>query len=323
MSTNQLSRILRAPITYVWFSVSLFLLALAIALLDLGAQFGQPLLFRLVVSVATPVAIIGHGVATWATHPRSRLSHGLAFAAWMFIAVSLSAYYVLSLDARLRALVEQFIADLYQLGQTLYAALFGVGLTISLTAIVVDEAGRRAVQGDGQSVLASIMPNVAIALAIVTSAVHLYDFGNRVAAVGLFGCISATVMADVAFIAIKANIQTQLDARRKSGVYDVFDLIAWSAFGLLVAVYLIAINGAAVAASTAPSIEEFRQQPFISALIWVYGMSPTILLAGIAAMTVLTKVVDYRSGGKKSALPSPSMGKEPSLNALLGQLKRD
>lgn len=297
---KNIARVLRAPITYVWFSISLFLFALFIALLDLGAQFNQPVLFRIVVGVATPVAVLGHGVSTWATHPRSRLAHGLAFAAWMFIAVSLSAYYVLSLDAQLRALVEQFISDLYQLGQTLYAALFGIGLTISLTSIVVEEAGKRGVQGDGQAVLANILPNVAVALAIVTSAVHLYDFGNRVAAVGLFGCISATIMADVAFVAIKANIQTQLDARRKSGVYDVFDLVAWSAFGLVVAVYLIAINGAAVAANTAP-IEEFRRQPFVSALIWLYGMSPTILLAGIAVMTVLTKVVDYRS--KAATIP--------------------
>ncbi|MFN4294957.1 MAG: hypothetical protein ACK4JD_12590 [Thermoflexales bacterium] len=314
----RIERSLRQPIAYVWTAVGLFLIALFVALLDLGAKFNQPIIFRLVVSLATPIAVIGHGAATWSEHTRSRLAHGIAFAAWMLISVSMSAYYVLSLDAQLRVLVERFAADLFSLGQTLYAALFGIGLTISLTAVVVDEAGKRRANEDGQVVIASLMPNVAITLAIVTSAVHLYDFGQRVAEVGVFGCLAATVMADVTFLAIKANIQTQLDARRKMGVYDAFDLIAWSAFGLLVAAYLIAINGAAVAANTAPSIAEFRREPVINALVWLYGMSPTVLLAGIAAMTVLTKVVDYRSDRFRTSKPQLQQGaKAPKQNGMV------
>lgn len=287
------------PAYLVWASLVLFLAALTYALFDLGGRFGQPLFFRLLVAAAVPVATLGHAIAAWYPSSKSRLVHGAAFAGWMLIAVALAAFYVLDGSEFLRARAESFVRELFQLGQTLYSALFGIGIFVSLTAMTVERAMRAAPQDNARQTLADAMPQLAILLAMVTSAVHLWDFGSRVALSDLFSTLSATIMADAAFLAVKFNIQAQLEARRRTGGYDMFDLVAWSVFGVVIAVYLIAINGAAVLSRSAPDIEAFRREGVVPFLITFYGMSPSVLLLGLAAMRVLTGVVDYRHGKRE------------------------
>lgn len=290
-----------SPTQLVWAAVALFLSSLFAAIIDLGAQFGQSVIFRVAVASSVVLATLGHAVIAWQPSPRTRLAHGLAFAAWMVISVSMASFYVLSRSPALRDAAQEIVGDLFALGQTLYTALFGIGLAITLTCILIDEAGKRTLQGNPQEAIAGFSVSFAIGGAIVASSVHLFEFGGLVANQDLFSRVAATAIADVGFLAIKAIISIQLDRRARTGVYDVFDLVAWGVFGLLLSGYLMAINAAAVAAKTAPVLAEFIAQPHIQALISLYGMSPTILLTGFAALSVLTKVVDYDSNRKSIA----------------------
>jgi hypothetical protein len=286
------------PTQAIVFSLAMFIIALVAALFELGRLFGQSFFVSALVAIAVPSAMITHAVISWTPQAATRMAHGFAFVVYLIIVVSLSTLYVLTTSSDLlRRQASDLVNELFSLGQTIYSSLFGICLVVTMVAVVVDRAAQNTPRDDIQATMARMMPSIAIGLAIVTSAIHLFDFGARVAAVDLFSRLSATVMADVAFLAVKANISTQLRSRAKTGIYDVFDLVAWSAFGLIVAGYLVAINAAAVAAATASDMNAFREQPIVSALIVIYGMSPTVLLAGLATLSVLTGVVDLRSRG--------------------------
>lgn len=284
----------------IWAAILMFIGGLFAALLELGEQFGQTMAFRLVTAVSTSLAILGHATTAWRDSARTRLTHGIAFAIWMVIAVAMSAFYVLWNAPQLRQAAQELIGDLFMLGQTLYTSLLGIGLAVTLTSVVIDEAVKRPLHENAQEAIAGFAAAFTIGGAIVASSVHLFEFGGMVAKQDLFARIAATAIADVGFLAIKAIISIQLDRRAKTGKYDMFDLIAWSVFGVLVAIYLMAINAAAVAAKTA-NLAEFVQRPEVELLVALYGMSPTILLSGFAFLTVLTKVVDYDVGRKSRA----------------------
>jgi len=221
--------------------------------------------------------------------PQTRLAHGFAFALHLVIAITLSAFYVLSKAPELERQVANLIGEFVVLGRTFYSALFGIAIAISLTAQIISAASRNPVSSGQQAAIASLATNIAIVLAIITSSIHLYQFGTDIAKLDLLSRLSATLMADISFIAIKSNIQNQLEQRQKQGEYDYFDLIAWAIFGVIVSIYLILINAFVVQYSAGVTSD------LLPVVVSLYGMSPTVLLAGLAALTVLTKVVDKRT----------------------------
>lgn len=283
-----------------WAAVGLFLLSLFLAVMALGEQFRQPVFIRVTVSVSTCLAIVGHAMAAWQPLPRARIVHGTAFAAWMLIAVAMTVFYVLSQAPELLSKQLELTEQLFSLGRTLYSALMGVGLVVTLTAIIVDEAGRRPLRSSPSEAFYSVAANAAVLLAVVSSSIHILEFGARVAQTDAFTQVTAMAIADLAFIAIKFALRHQLEMRRTQGVYDVFDLVAWGVFGALLAAYLMAINAASVYSRTV-NVELYRSEPFTQFLISLYGMSPTILLAGIAMLQILTGVVDFKSAKRAAA----------------------
>lgn len=290
----------------IFLGIALFMMALWAALYELGVKYRQGTLIALLTPTALIACLIAHGIATASRSSRVRLIHSLAFAWHMIVTVALSVFFVVDRAGALFGLSSNFLVEVAELGQTFYSALFGLGIAISLTAVVAARATLIELSDSGASAIAGFATNFAIVLAIATSSIHLYNFGVNIAKLSVIETLSATIMADIAFLAIKANIQTQIDARQKQGRYDFFDLVVWSVFGVVVAVYLILINGFTVAESSGIA-QDVAMRAFI---VRAYGMSPTILLLGLAALTILTKTVDYssvRAGrGQPNALPRPN-----------------
>jgi len=275
--------------------IGLFLFALWAALYELGMRYNQGALLSVIVATGMVVVLVAHGIMACQPVPQMRLAHGSAFALHMVIAIALSAFYVLSKAPELERQVVNLIGEFVTLGRTFYAALFGIAIAISLSAYIVSLSAKNPVTGSQQAI-ASLATNIAIVLAIITSSIHLYQFGAEIAKLDLLSRLSATIMADISFIAIKSNIQHQIERRQKSGQYDYFDLIVWAAFGILVSIYLILINSFVVSYSAGTA----RDSGLLSLVVSLYGMSPTVLLAGLASLTVLTKVVDRQTAPPKS-----------------------
>lgn len=283
----------------VFVGIGLFMLSLWTGLYELGMKYRQGQMIALLTPTALILCLIAHGFAVSSPSSKVRLIHSLAFAWHMIVTVALSVFFVVDRAGAVFGLSNDFLVEIAELGQTFYSALFGLGIAISLTAVVASSATAIELVDSGASAIAGFATNFAIILAIATSSIHLYSFGVNIAKLSVIETLSATIMADIAFLAIKANIQTQIDARQKQGRYDFFDLIAWSVFGVIVAVYLILINGFTVAESSGIA-QDVEMRAFI---VRAYGMSPTILLLGIAALTILTKTVDYSSAQLKRAQP--------------------
>lgn len=290
----------------VFLGIGLFMFALWVALYELGLKYRQGMLISLITPTALVLSLIAHGMAAADSSPKTRLIHSIAFAWHMIVTVALSVFFVVDRAGNVFGLSSRFMLEIAELGQTFYSALFGLGIAVSLTAVVASNATKVALSESGASAIAGFATNFAIILAIATSSIHLYNFGINIARLSIVETLSATIMADIAFLAIKSNIQTQIDARQRQGRYDFFDLIAWSLFGVMVAVYLIIINGFTVAESSGVA-QDAEMRAFI---VRAYGMSPTILLLGVAALTILTKTVDYSS----SRLGRNGQGPGPRLN---------
>ena len=284
------------PEVLIKLGIGLFLFALWTALYELGMRYNQGAFLSMIVATGMVVVLIAHGIMACQPTPQMRLAHGSAFALHMVIAIALSAFYVLSKAPELERQVVNLIGEFVTLGRTFYSALFGIAIAISLSAHIVSMASRNPVSGSQQAI-ASLATNIAIVLAIITSSIHLYQFGAEIAKLDLLSRLSATIMADISFIAIKSNIQHQVERRQKSNRYDYFDLIVWAVFGIVVSVYLILINSFVVRYTAGIN----DSGALLSLVVSLYGMSPTVLLAGLAALTVLTKVVDRETMPKSSA----------------------
>ena len=292
MNARLINRInqLTNPDALIKVAIGLFLFALWTALYELGMRYNQGAMLSVIVATGMVMVLISHGMLACQPSPQMRLAHGSAFALHLVISIALSAFYVLSRAPELERQVVNLIGEFVTLGRTFYSALFGIAIAISLSAHIVSLAAKNPVSGSQQAI-ASLATNIAIVLAIITSSIHLYQFGAEIARLDLLSRLSATIMADISFIAIKANIQHQIERRQKSGQYDYFDLIVWAVFGVLVSVYLILINSFVVSYSAGVA----NDNSLLSLVVSLYGMSPTVLLAGLASLTVLTKIVDRQT----------------------------
>ena len=200
--------------------ISLFLSSLWLAVFNLGRDYNQDVVISFMTASAIITCLIAHGASASDPLSRVRLVHGLAFAGLMIITITLSAFYVINQSPQLKAEASKFLQEFVELGRIFYSALFGIGIAISLTAVVATKATRIKPADSGAAAIAGMATNFAIVLAIATSSIHLYNFGVNIARLQVIETLAATIMADIAFLAIKSNIQTQIEARQQNGRYD-------------------------------------------------------------------------------------------------------
>jgi hypothetical protein len=285
-----------------------FVAAMAVAVFRLGETFTQPLEMRLLVAAGCAVGIFGHGVAVTATRNGTnagRMLHGVALAVWLVLSVFLAGLHAFITSDRLSAFVPSGMAEL---GATVYALAFGIGLFTSTLALVIPAVAARPIADASMPTLGSAVARFGeplfLILCIGASSLHLFEFGIGVAKVGLFSTVAAMVIADLAFIVAEKRVLHELKARHAAGRYDRFDLFAWGAFGVLVLVYLVLVNVYSVR-HTAGTLA--TDDPLVRTVIDFYGASPTLLILSMAILALLTAFVDVKAerpfgAGKPSEL---------------------
>lgn len=291
-------------------SIFLFMVALWFATFDLGQKYNQPIVMRLVVPTSLVLSVVAHGLLSCQPNSRIRIAHGTAFAFYLVAAVAMSIFYLSeTAGASARGILEP-VKNIAGLGSVIYSGLFGVGMSFSLFAVIVSRATM--IQSDsGIEAVAGFVKNLVIGAAIVASSIHIYEFGRNIARLNEINAAAATFILDLGFLTTKANIEHQLRRRVKYGLFDVFDLIGWGFFAALMMAFLIIINDI--------SVRYYSPFPasgsYLSTAITIYGISPTIVLAGISTMTILTKIFDrdVKMGGTKSIPRSPRVEEPLSL----------
>jgi protein-S-isoprenylcysteine O-methyltransferase Ste14 len=275
-----------------------FVAAMAVAVLKLGETFTQPLEMRLLVAAGCAIGIFGHGVAVTATKNGTnagRMMHGIALAVWLVLSVFLAGLYAFTSNELLASFVPEGMGNL---GATVYALAFGIGLFTSTLALVVPAVAARPINDPTLPTLGSAVARFGeplfLLLCIGASSLHLFTFGLEVAKVGLFSTVAAMVIADLAFVVAEKRVLHELRARRAAGRYDKFDLIAWGVFGLLVLVYLVLVNVYSVRHS-AGTLD--AGDPLLKTVIDFYGASPTLLILSMAALALITAFVDIHGQG--------------------------
>lgn len=272
-----------------------FAIAMAFAVYRLGEFYEQPEVYRVLTAAACALGIIGHGSAvTRGGTNASRTLHGLALGTWLVLSIFLASLYMVNSSERLRAVLP---AQLVLIGGYVYALTFAIGLFTSTLALVIPSAAERPIADAAHTTLGSVIAKygepVAIMLAIAASSLHLFLFGQNVARLDLFSTLAAMLIADLAFLVSEKRVVSELRARRDKGRYDKFDLILWGLFGLAVLCYLVLVNIFSVRHS-AGTLDP--GDPMLARVIDFYAASPSILILCLAALALITALVDKPSG---------------------------
>jgi hypothetical protein len=273
----------------------LFVGSMAFAVYQLGIYYTLPEVFCYLVATACAAGLLGHGSAvTRPTTNTSRTMHGLALGAWVLISIFLAALYMFVSSELLAAYLPDAMVTA---GAIVYSLAFAIGLGTSTVALVVPAvAGNKIIDDELATLGAAVSKygeNVAILIAVAVSSFHILSFGQTVAKLDVFSVFAAMIMADIAFITAEKRVVTELKARHENGRYDRFDLLLWGVFSLFVITYLVMINVYAVRA-TAGTLD--RSDPLFLRTLDFYGASPSILLLMIAALSILTALIDFPSG---------------------------
>lgn len=291
-----------------------FVVAMAFAVYRLGATYGQPTEYALLVAAGCAVGVFGHGVAaTNKDTNASRMLHGIALATWLMLSIFLASLYMFVSSPQLAAKLPDTMVEL---GAYVYSLAFAIGLFTSTLALVIPSVAMRQIVDPAHPTIGSAVARFGeplfLVLCIGTSSLHLFDFGASVAKVGLFSTIAAMLIADMAFIVAEKRVLHELKARHAEGRYDRFDLVLWGAFALAVLAYLVLVNVYAVR-HTAGTLD--MSDPLLAKVIDFYGASPTILIFSMAALALVTAFIDIKGG------ENVDRGK-PLLSRLAGQVNR-
>jgi hypothetical protein len=269
--------------------------AMAYAVWALGDQYGQPVIYRFLVSSGCAFGVVGHGAsATRQTTNASRAVHGIAFSTWLVLSLFLAALYMFVSSEQLADVLPQ---SMVMLGAYVYALAFGIGLLTSAVALVVPSVAERPIAGTLGATFAKYGETLVIVLAVSASSLHLFLFGQDVAKLDLFSTITAMVIADLAFVVAEKRVVSEVKARRDTGRYDAFDLALWGAFGVAVLAYLVLVNIYSVR-HTAGTLA--TNDPTLHMVIDFYGASPTLLLMALAVLSIITAFVDNPDGRNRS-----------------------
>lgn len=283
-----------------------FCAAMTLAVYSLGVYYGLPQAYCVLVAGGCAAGLFGHGSAvTRPTTNTSRTMHGLALGTWLVLSLFLAALYMfISSDELSRFLPP----DMITVGAVIYSLTFAIGLFTSVIALVVPSVAERRINDPEHQTLGSAVSKygetVAIVIAIAVSSFHIFMFGQNVAKLDMFSVITATVMADLAFLTAEKRVVSEMRSRAATGRYDRFDLIAWGVFGLAVISYLILVNLFTVRHSAGVLNEA---DPLFKATLDFYGASPSILLFMLALLSLVTALVDSKVGESSAAGTAPKV----------------
>lgn len=279
-----------------------FCAAMTYCVYALGRYYGLPEIYCVLVASGSAAGLLGHGSAvTRPTTNTSRTMHGLALGTWLVLSLFLAALYMFASSEQLAAVLP---ADMVFIGAVVYSLAFAIGLCTSVVALVVPSVAEKRIAGDGEhaslgSVVSKYGETVAIIIAIAVSSFHIFQFGQKVAKLDLFSIITATIMADLAFLAAEKRVVSELKKRSETGRYDRFDLVLWGIFGLAVIAYLVLVNLYTVRYS-AGTLD--MTDPLFRLTLDFYGASPSILLFMLAALSIITALVDSKVGENPDAV---------------------
>jgi len=270
--------------------------AMSYAVWHLGAFYAQPEPFRWLTAGGCALGVVGHGAA--ATRAKGtnagRMMHGISLGTWLVLSVFLAAVYMATSSAVLSA---ELPPEMVSIGRWVYSLAFGIGLFTSTLALVVPSAAANPLEDGSHATIGAALSKfgepVVIILAIAASSLHLFSFGVNVARLDLFSIVAAMVIADLAFLVAEKKTISELKARHELGRYDRFDLVMWGVFGLLVLAYLVLVNIYAVR-FTSGTLN--LSDPTLRTVIDFYAASPSILILCLAALALITALVDSPAG---------------------------
>jgi len=270
--------------------------AMAYAVWHLGTFYNQPEAYRWLTAGGCALGVVGHGAA--ATRARgtnaARMMHGISLGTWLVLSVFLAALYMVTSSPTMsRALPPEMVS----IGEYVYALAFGLGLFTSTLALVIPSAAAHPLADGSHATIGAALSKfgepVVIILAIAASSLHLFGFGQNVARLNMFSVIAAMVIADLSFLVAEKKTISELRSRHENGRYDKFDLLMWGMFGLLVLGYLVVVNIYAVR-FTSGTLN--MADSTLHTVIDFYAASPSILILCLAALALITALVDNPAG---------------------------
>jgi hypothetical protein len=291
-----------AQIAHAFFSKAVlvafvaFCVAMSYAVWKLGGFYAQPEAYRLLTAGGCALGVVGHGAAATRAQGTNagRMMHGISLGTWLILSVFLAAVYMATSSPILSA---ELPPEMVSIGRWTYSLAFGIGLFTSTLALVVPSAAANPLADGSHATIGSALSKfgepVVIILAIAASSLHLFSFGQNVARLDLFSIVAAMVIADLSFLVAEKKTISEIKARREVGRYDKFDLVMWGVFGLMVLAYLVLVNIYAVR-FTSNTLN--LSDPMLRSVIDFYAASPSILILCLAALSLITALVDSPAG---------------------------
>lgn len=273
-----------------------FCAAMSYAVWHLGVFYAQPEAYRWLTAGGCALGVVGHGAAATRAQGTNagRMMHGISLGTWLVLSVFLAAVYMATSSPELRA---ELPPEMVSIGRWVYSLAFGIGLFTSTLALVVPSAAANPLADGSHASIGAALSKfgepVVIILAIAASSLHLFSFGVNVAKLDLFSIVAAMVIADLAFLVAEKKTISEMKSRREVGRYDKFDLVMWGIFGLLVLGYLVLVNIYAVR-FTSNTLN--TSDPTLRTVIDFYAASPSILILCLAALALITALVDSPAG---------------------------
>jgi hypothetical protein len=77
---------------------------------------------------------------------------------------------------------------------------------------------------------------------VLTSALHLFNFGMEFAGVGMLESIASCVVVELTFIASEQFCLREMKSREQDKVFDKFDLGAWALLAVIAMAYMVLVN---------------------------------------------------------------------------------
>lgn len=258
MKPNAFMRLISQAGNLMPIALIAFVLAALYGIFALGVVFKLGIPYSAFVAVGSVALVLGHaGSIQNSTANVQRLLHGLGLLVWIVLILFFVVLYfgVASVgvtaetpEADISAkLAGSFLSsELLDTGRTAYSYAVAVGLVTALTATVVSYAMAHPLADKLHTTLgASFAPmaiNIVTGLIVVTSALHLLNYGMEFAGVGMFEAIAACVVAELTFVAAEQSCLKEMKAREKDEVFDKFDLGAWALLAVLSMTYMVLVN---------------------------------------------------------------------------------
>lgn len=228
------------------------------ATFSLGQMFKLEPLFSLVVAVGAVGALLGHaGRVVSGTSNIQRLLHGLGMLVWLALILFFSVLYFGMMSAGVtpgmdeaqitEKLTTSFLpAEILDNGRMMFGYAVAIGLLTSLVTSVVSYVMSNPLMDKIHKTLgegfAPMALNLVTGLVVLTSALHVLQYGTQFAGVGVVESLVACAVAELTFVAAEQMCLRELKARATTEKLDAFDLVAWGALALVALAYMMAIN---------------------------------------------------------------------------------